>query len=309
MAKRVRIGTFNVENLFARFTFREEYTQAELKNVVQDGWLADQTKFVLRDDKEKRLTAKAIREINADILALQEVENLDVLKRFNTQHLRELNYRYLLVIDGNDPRLIDVGILSRYPFASIRTHQFQRTSSGRAYIFSRDCLEVDIQIASDTRLPIFVNHFKSMIGGRDETMNKRKAQAAMVIRILMERFGPNPANEKFVVLGDLNDYMPSPGLEPLVGKDWLENIVQTRLNPDERWTHYYAGGNEYRQLDYILLSQALALAPGNKDARPEIERRGLPKRATKAGVKHFPGVGDNKPKASDHCPVVIEINV
>lgn len=99
-------------------------------------------------------------------------------------------------------------------------------------------------------------------------------------------------------------------LEPLLGKDWLENIVQTRIpNPDERWTHYYDKGKEYRQLDYILLSKALARAPGNEDARPEIERRGLPRRAAKAGVRRFRGVGHDRPKASDHCPVVIEIRL
>jgi endonuclease/exonuclease/phosphatase family metal-dependent hydrolase len=309
MAKKVRIGTFNAENLFARFTFRESYTEADLKEVIKDGWLADQTKFVASKEKEKELKAKAIKAIDADILALQEVENLDGLKRFNAQYLGGMNYRYQLVIDGNDPRLIDVGILSRYPFASIRTHQFQRTKSRRAFIFSRDCLEIDVQITSGARLPIFVNHFKSMIGGRDETMERRKVQAETVVGIIRERLGANPAKEKFIVLGDFNDYMPSPGLEPLVGKDWLENVVQTRLEPDERWTHYYAKGNEYRQLDYILLSKALALAPGNKKAKPEIERRGLGKRATRAGKKRFPGVGANKPKSSDHCPVVIELNV
>lgn len=158
------------------------------------------------------------------------------------------------------------------------------------------------------RLPLFINHFKSMVGGRARTMARRRVQAEAVVRILEGRFGPEPGGEAFVVLGDLNDYLPSRGLEPLAGRGWLENVVETRIpNPDERWTHYYKGRNEYRQLDYILLSRALAEA--NRDAVPYIERRGLPKRAKRAKEDRFEGVGKNKPKASDHCPVVIEIRL
>ena len=181
---RVRIGTFNVENLFARFKFRKNYPPDELMEVIREGWCTDRTKFDVYRGEERYITAQAIRAIDADVLGLQEVENLDVLKRFNSQYLRGLDYRYALVIDANDPRRIDVGLLSRYPFATIRTHQFERTRSRKSYVFSRDCLEVDIQVAERTRLPLFVNHFKSMVGGRAKTMARRRVQSEAVVRIL-----------------------------------------------------------------------------------------------------------------------------
>ncbi len=61
----------------------------------------------------------------------------------------------------------------------------------------------------------------------------------------------------------------------------------------------------YRQLDYLLVSRALAAA--NPDALPVIERRGMSRRAERADVKRFAGVGRNRPKASDHCPLVIDL--
>lgn len=320
---KVRIGTFNAENLFARFRFkglRERYRKAdgtwgyryrsyspeELRDIGKEGWTVDKTKFKPFKEENRQLTAQAMMAINADILGLQEIEGMDTLKRFVGASMRRHAYTYKVVIDGNDPRLIDVALLSKYPLAYIRTHQFERTPGGRSFVFSRDCLEVGVHLSQHTILPVFVNHFKSMVGGRAQTMARRKVQAQAVVRILAERFGQDPGRAAWVVLGDLNDYLPSAGLEPLVGQPWVENVLE-RFPESERWTHYYDGGREYKQLDYLLLSKALA--GDNPRAVPEIERRGLPTRASRHTGPRFEGVGRREPKASDHCPVVIEINV
>jgi hypothetical protein len=80
-----------------------------------------------------------------------------------------------------------------------------------------------------------------------------------------------------------------------------------RLPNDEEWTHFWNGGNEYRQLDYLLLSDSLARAhPG---VRPVIWRFGLPWRATRYTGARYEGVGDNEPKASDHCPVSFDLDL
>jgi endonuclease/exonuclease/phosphatase family metal-dependent hydrolase len=298
----VRIGTFNAENLFARFQFKDDIPDDELP----DKWTASVTQCIPFSEGKDRITAQAIGALRADILGLQEVESMDTLKQFVRQ-FRPLmpDYPYKLVIDGNDRRLIDVGLLSRYPFRHIRTHQFDRAPSGHL-IFSRDCLEVDIELPDSKLLTVFVNHFKSMHEGREETMHIRKIQTQRVVQILHERFGADPGAAKWVVLGDFNDYMPSLGLEPLLSQPWLENVIE-RLHPDQRWTHFFSRGGDYHQLDYILLSRSLAEA--NPQALPYIERRGLPKRADRTAVQRFNGVGSSYPKASDHCPVVIEIEV
>lgn len=316
---KIRIGTFNAENLFARFRFKGKrvkkpdgsytyrpYTKEELEKIAKDGWAVDKTKFVSFEEQERRITAKAMKAIEADILGLQEIEGMDSLKKFVTEFLGQEKYTYKVLIDANDPRFIDVALLSKYPIAYIRTYQFERTPGGKSFVFSRDCLEVGVQLSQHTVLPVFVNHFKSMMGGRAETMERRRLQAEQVKQILKQQFGQNPGGKAWVVLGDLNDYLPSQGLAPLLGQSWLENVVDRIPDAQNRWTHYYDDQEEYRQLDYLLLSKALADA--NPGAIPEIERQGMPRRAERCTGKRFPGVGWNDPKASDHCPVVIEIN-
>jgi len=301
---RIRIGTFNAENLFARFRFRDDGTPDR----YPQGWTLDKTQYAPFSKRRYRITAEAMGAIRADILGLQEVENLPTLRRFLKQFADWMppgGYPYSLVIDGNDPRAIDVGLVSRFPLGAIRTHQFDCTPQGTP-IFSRDCLEVDVCLPHGITLTVFVNHFKSMAENRSATMEARRRQAARVVEILQERFGPDPGNATWVVLGDLNDYPPSHGLESLLHQPWLENVVN-RLPPEERWTHYFEGHNAYNQLDYLLLSRALAIA--NPHAVPEIERRGMPWRATAIQEPRFSGVGYHNPKASDHCPLVIEIDI
>lgn len=69
----IKIGTFNCENLFARFKFNKD---VDPEMAVQDGWDANRTHFNILNDVEKHITALAIKGTKADVLALQEVENL-----------------------------------------------------------------------------------------------------------------------------------------------------------------------------------------------------------------------------------------
>lgn len=313
----LRLATFNVENLFARWRFRDNVDPADASS---RGWIVDETRFHELGMDEKAITGAALREIKADVLCLQEVENVDTLKHFRAQALGgRSEYPYVAGVDGNDPRLIDVAVLSKLPITRIRSHQhLMDAASPTASLFSRDCLEVDIEVeVSETRkttVTFFVNHFKSMIGGRTQTRGKRERQAKKVMDIASERFGHEaPGDHPFVILGDLNDYVEpdgdgSSGIDRLVAWDQVENVV-ARLSEDEQWTHYWAGGDEYRQLDYLLPSRSLAQAAPASDVVPEIFRKGMALRAIRYKGPRFPGIGKDKPKASDHCPVIFEINV
>jgi len=306
-AVRLRIGTFNVENLFARFRFASRLGPDEIQDIIASGWQAEQTLFEPFDPEHRNLTAAVIRAIDADILGLQEVENHETLRRFNRAFLEDMGYRFSLCIDGNDSRGIDVALLSRFPLGCIRTHQFQRQDQNPLEpVFARDCLEVDIRLPGNIVMTVYVNHFKSIAHDRDTTMAKRQRQAGAVASIIRERFGDSPGGGRWVVLGDLNDYPPSEGLAPLIEQPWTENVV-ARLPAGQRWTHHYARADEVHQLDYILPSKSIA--DSNPDSLPFIERRGLPRRASQAGPNRFRGVGADRPKASDHCPVVWECDI
>lgn len=308
MAK-LRVATFNVENLFARWKFNEDVDPIA---AGERGWIVEEAFFDELGQDSKLITGKAIDEIRADVIALQEVEGVDTLKRFRERFLFGGfdAYRHVAGIDGNDRRLIDVAVLSKRPITRVRSHQDLRDpGNSEEGLFSRDCLEVDVDV-DGTTVTLFINHFKSMSGGRKKSKKKRELQAAEVRKIVEARFGANAGSERFVVLGDLNDYLQTddegePGIKALAEWDQVENVV-TRLPEKDRWTHYWAHEEDYKQLDYLLLSKSLAEAnPG----KPEVMRKGLPKRAARYEGERFGGVGENKPKASDHCPVVMEIEV
>jgi endonuclease/exonuclease/phosphatase family metal-dependent hydrolase len=303
----IRLATFNVENLFARWRFRDG---VDPDKAVRDGWQVDSTRFDELSIDERALTALAIRELDADVLALQEVENVDTLKHFRAVSLGGRRaYPYVAGIDANDPRLIDVAVLSRIPITHVRSYQHQMDPQTPTQpIFSRDCLEVDLAGPDGSGLSLFVNHLKSMMGGREETRPKRERQSKAVRDIVTERFGEDAGDSPFAVVGDLNDYAEadeegSSGIAALLDWDQAENVVE-RLSEDERWTHFWPKRKTYRQLDYVLLSRSLAEA---NPSAPEIMRKGTPLRAERYTGERFAGIGSDRPKASDHCPVVVEL--
>ncbi|MGP4029739.1 endonuclease/exonuclease/phosphatase family protein [Actinomadura sp. 3N407] len=202
------------------------------------------------------------------------------------------------------------GTSSRTGISSRSGHGGRQRRAPTRALFSRDCLEVDIQWPAPGQvLTLFVQHFKSMMGGRDTTGPRRRSQAHAVKQIIRDRFGDNAGAHPFIVCGDFNDYMQAddqgePSIGDLVEWDQVDNVV-TRLPEADRWTHYYKRRKHYSQLDYLLPSRSLADANPNP---PEIMRKGLPLRADRYTGERFNGVGLDNPKASDHCPFVITLD-
>lgn len=313
----MRLATFNVENLFSRYRFAKD---VDFDDARQRGFTADELTGRIDDPQAKSLTAAAILAIDADVLALQEVESMATLKRFRDRFLGgRAAYPHCVVLDGNDPRDIEVGVLSRFPIVHARSWQHLWDSAHNAPLFSRDCLEVDIAPPAGPVLTLYVNHFKSMRvegqdGSRAQTRPLRLRQASAVMDIVRGRFGEQPGQHRFAIVGDFNDYLGDDeqgqsGIDQLV--HWPEVVHAVGLlPPDQRWTHFWRGHPQkglqptYQQLDYVLLSQALAR---HLHGPPVMERRGQPGRAERFAGERFAGVGFDRPKASDHCPVAVDL--
>jgi hypothetical protein len=104
------------------------------------GWVELKTEQV--NELAMDHTAMVMRDVNADVLAVVEAENRIVLDKFSAQLLDKVGgtpYEFVMVIDGNDDRGIDVGVMTRSGFeiASIRSHVDDTDQLGT--IFSRDC--------------------------------------------------------------------------------------------------------------------------------------------------------------------------
>lgn len=74
------------------------------------GWVELITEPI--DELATRMTAKVINEVAADVLCLVEAEDRPSLVRFNAELLGN-RYGHRMLVDGNDPRGIDVGLFCR----------------------------------------------------------------------------------------------------------------------------------------------------------------------------------------------------
>lgn len=367
----LRIATFNVENLMNRFDFsgyRNELNQDRtlalyaIQNEAEYK-LLEQARTIAHTDDTRQLTALAIAETRADVLCLQEIDNLEALKAFEYGYLFKMigqGYRQKYIVAGNDTRGIDVALLVRDRTAHGEPIEFVRMTShahvtfddlglhtpelaglgNEPYerIFRRDCLEVDLLVGTRP-VTLYLVHFKSMgsprngLTGREATMPLRIAEAKAVRRIIEDRFGrDHAASKRWAICGDLNDYRQrtvidgdshqgytfqvvdeqTSCLDVLLSDGFCVNIVERRPEMD-RWTLFHTRGPAERhlcQLDYILLSPALAAR--NATAVPDIVRRGQPWRTIfPAGQEtdRYPRTGWDRPKASDHCPVAVTLDM
>ena len=248
-------------------------------------------------------TAKVVDAVAADVLALVEIENRPTIDAFNSNLLTK-KFPFNMLIDGFDPRGIDVGLLSKLPIVNIQTHIFDRDTQGR--VFSRDCLEIEMKTKKGQSLFVLVNHFKSQgFGDPADNDSKRTKQAKAVAKIVSTRF--DLSKDLVAVMGDFND---TPGRPPntlasLLGLPGLTDVLQLQFaDVAQRWTYHF---KKNEQIDFILISDALKktfVAAG-------VERRGMFKIESQSisGEMPFPEVTSAATAASDHAAVWADFKI
>lgn len=212
-------------------------------------------------------TGRVLSEVNADIVAVIEAEHRVALKQFSDYVITEVGgqpYEHVMLIDGNDTRGIDVGIMTRvgYNIGLMRSHIHDMNDDGNA-IYSRDCPEYCVTTPDGEDIWILPNHFKSKFGGNDySSRERRKAQAvrtaAIYNRLIQE------GHKNVVVLGDLNDTPDSEELQPLLNDTTLKDVSEHpffEVPAFDKSKHpgkgTYGLGNDSNKIDYLLLSPDL----------------------------------------------------
>ncbi len=191
-------------------------------------------------------------------------------------------------------------------------------------VFKRDCLRVDV-VKDGAPLSLFICHFKSNPPYRARTYPLRLAEAKAVRLLITRAFGAGVRDANWVIAGDLNDYVDidgDPRMPDLVSAEWQPSALVELLggpepfgvdvcasiaDPRDRWTSYYAEDDVYSQLDHIIISPGLARR--NPDLDVTIIRAGQPWRAARSDAPRYPRVGWDRPKASDHCPIAVTLEL
>jgi endonuclease/exonuclease/phosphatase family metal-dependent hydrolase len=313
-AETMKIASYNVENLFDLHYDGTEY----LEYIPGTSWQWNRTNY----DKKLHNIAQVIADMNADVIALQEVESLQALRDLKKAVKRAGLYYPHHAFAGAKNTTVKVALLSQYPIAYARELP---VSGSRKY---RAILEVKLEIEGHP-IYLFVNHWKSKSGPESRRIVSAKA--------LKKRLDALGHDKPILMLGDFNsDYEECRIFEKerkhndTEGVTGINHILRTRyreqpvtldtlsgcsdcaynlwyeLPENKRWSHNFYGKKE--GLDNMIITRGLHDGKGIEYLKGSFDRftpRYLFKKRSlfrwqhsKKHPKHHTGKG-----YSDHLPI------
>ena len=203
--------------------------------------------------------ARVIEIVNPDILGVVEVENRPALREFNTviDAIGADTYSAVMVIDGNDDRGIDVGIMARRPWeiTEIRSHVDDEDEKG--VVFSRDCPVFTLGTNGGKRIVVLVNHLKSKgyasVGETPDVKRERQAKRVATIYRSLRQSG----EKNIAIVGDLNDFREAAPIKPLFTNTGLKDISDHPLFDSGGLDGTYGRQGVKEKFDYVMLSPDL----------------------------------------------------
>ncbi|MDG2380389.1 MAG: endonuclease/exonuclease/phosphatase family protein [Pirellulaceae bacterium] len=234
------VGSFNLLNLF---------------DDRDDPYRSDESTAA----KPRAQLAKAaarIRAMNADVLALQEVESRGYLQRFVDVFLAKSGYRHVVLLEGNDARGIDVALLSRVPIGRVSSHRHKTfvDARGKPRRLSRDLLQVEILPRNGAPFEVWVVHLKSNSGGREAAEPIRLSEVTQIRKIYDDAVANHPT-ARILLCGDFNDTLESATISRMLASP--QNSLQSLLDGQSDRVTY--NRRPYQSMiDFIFASPAMA---------------------------------------------------
>jgi endonuclease/exonuclease/phosphatase family metal-dependent hydrolase len=191
--------------------------------------------------KPERLV-EVLREIDADVVALQEVLSIEggAAELDQARYLAsELGFHYAL---GENRRLRGGAygnvVLSRHPLRTVRNYDISVTGCER-----RGCLHTDVELPQGATLHVFNVHLGL-------AFLERRHQARQLVDVLGEGILRGPR----IVLGDFNEW--TRGLASrLLGR----HLTAVNLRRHLKWARTYPGLMPVLALDHIYFDSSLQL--------------------------------------------------
>ncbi len=210
--------------------------------VKDDPQNVDENVFLAAQYQTKLQTIGAVvKNLDPDIAVLCEIEHQAILDDLNKNELGGA-YVATALVEGNDYRGLDIGVLSKVPIDQVVSHKDEfftlAGTNGPAYKFSRDCLEIHVTYEGRHVILLGV-HFRSKAGTDDPDKRLAEAQHVRQIANALSQKDPNAA---IVILGDTNDLPDSPPVKALMGSDPdLYEDVAMLTPPAERYSFNFMG--------------------------------------------------------------------
>lgn len=296
----LRLATYNVENLF------DDRDDLSLSGMDDD--LGS-----IKPVGQLEALAETIRRLDADVLALQEVESYDAVVQFNETYLRAMGYEYIVSLEAGSQRGIENAVLSRFPLTTGQVwpnatigglhppkmdHGGDNWWAGQPIRFWRSPLRVDVEVKPPTaeRGPIVMTLF--VVHHRNPTLMKywRDAEARAVVGLIEDVRTVDP-DRRVALVGDFNAGPDSTPMEVYTGAGLTDTLADRTPGSPEFVTQ--ATG---RTINFIMLDEGLrakvvegsAGVLGTPVLPPGVDRN-----------QYLPPEG----YASDHFPVYVDLDL
>jgi predicted extracellular nuclease len=262
------VATYNMYNLFDEFDDPDK---------IDDPPSAEEVELQLTKH------ALAIHELlrEPDLIAVQEVENIEILERLANTEPIQGKYGAVL-IEGPYERAVDVGLLYRLDRVQVISAEARQTCTdlddgygpgtdpnfpcpeGYNPLFSRPPLVVHLRTIVNswwcryrygTDLWLIINHFKSKSTYAPtyaDTEPRRIEQAKWVNHLVKEIQHCN-RHAKVMVLGDFNSFANEAPIK-ILQHGGQKNLIYA-VRKSSRYTYIYRG--VYEVLDHMFVSQSL----------------------------------------------------
>ena len=268
---RVPVNSWKNECLY--LDWDTETKDAKLKNLARDILLYDET--------------------GPDILALQEVENINILEQLY-RLLEPYGYIDLELLESKDYRGIDTAIISKFEIIDSTLH-YIKFSGEFEDKDTRPILDSTILI-NDKKIKVYNVHFPAGyhdVSMRIDSLNKLKKLLQM-------------HNMPTVALGDFNVNTEEDS-ELFIYKDQedLWDVAHSIGCADCKGTYYYSYGKSWSFLDTIFVSKQRNISYDTDSIRLHITEHN----AYKDSGKPIRFNAKSKTGVSDHLPMVARINI
>ena len=276
--------TYNVQNLFDDVSQGSEYAAV---NPAGGRWNSNLYHLKLCAVADVITCSNSL---NPDIVLLQEVENINVIKELSETYLKGEGYSYLH-ISTEDYGAVHTAILSRYPISAVYSHRVWGTELKD----QRFIMEYSIKVGEKEVL-IFNNHWKSKSGSGN---SDRERQAAAELLIYKAKNGAAD-NPYIVAAGDFNNELAkSPFFDSFAeaGAVLGELFYMKPANGDGSYVYK----QEWLGIDLFLLSEAVVM-----EMEPEVVYNNSDYLLNSYG---FPSKFNTDAASgySDHLPVILTV--
>lgn len=317
----VTVMAFNVQNVFdnidapgkddkAYLPLGEKQTEAhiaECNTIPVVSW-RDECLYLDWNDEalEHKLAvvAATIQQVNGgrgpDIIALQEVENVDILERLRTEFLADSGYLPAVLLEGTDVRGIDVAFLTRLPLSgepTLHPLDLPEDFADRAGD-TRGLLEATFELPDGSLLTGFSVHFPAPFHPTEMRVFAYEHLDAVRAQV--------PPEHNVFAAGDFNTTSLENNreglLERFIQSGW---VVSNDLCEGCPGTQYYSRDQSWSFLDMVVFAASENADNAWQIRSVEIANQ-LPAQVTSEGTPNRYRSAE-RTGVSDHWPVLMTL--